>query len=135
MSRPETCVPGDHQWPPPPSTVWVAGDGVHHLYRDGVGWVHDESADPNEPVYIDVEPAGPDPADVYGSPAWYARAAVDTFNVAKAEADELHELVKRTPVWEEVCAKFAGVTAKFAEAGAAAALAAAFRPVQTQPVT
>ncbi len=139
--KPATCVPGDHQWPPPPSAVWVTGDGVKHLYVDGQGWVHDESADPDEPLDVMLVLGDPlagspqDPADVYGSPAWYERLAVDAFNTAKGDADRLHELAKRTPVWEEMCAKFAGVTARFAEAAAAAALASAFRRVEAPPVT
>lgn len=118
---------GDHEWPPPPGEAWVTGDGVHHLWRDGQGWVHDESVPPGTPLVIGLEPAGPDPADALGSPAWYDRIAVDAFMVAKAEAADLHELAKRMPVWEEMCAKFAGVTARFAEAAAAAAMAASFR--------
>ncbi len=105
----------------------MTGDGVHHLYRDGVGWVHDESVAQGEPFVIGGDPDVPDPADALGSPAWYDRLAVDAFNTARSEAEGLHELAKRTPVWEEMCAKFAGVTARFAEAAAAATLAAAFR--------
>lgn len=125
--KPETCVHGDHQWPPPPSEVWVTGDGVHHQWRDGQGWVHDESVEPGTPLVIGLESSEPDPADALGSVAWYERVAVDAFTQAKADADDLHELVRRTPVWEEMCAKFAAVTARFAEAGAAATLASAFR--------
>lgn len=58
-----------------------------------------------------------------GSSDWYERVAVEAFARAKRDADDLHKLAERMPVWEEMCARFAAVTARFAEAGAAAALA------------
>jgi hypothetical protein len=51
---------------------------------------------------------------------WFAR---EVFRAAQAEQAELRVLARRTPVWEELAARFAGVTAMFAEAAAAAALA------------
>lgn len=53
----------------------------------------------------------------------YARLAVDQFELARSEAADLRTLAGRLPVWEELAARFAAVTARFAEAAAAAALA------------
>lgn len=68
--------------------------------------------------------SGPDrPAPEVRSSEWYERVAVDVFARAQADAADLHKLAERSPVWEEMCARFAGVTARFAEAAAAASLA------------